>query len=218
MQEKRIRNLRQQRRVPLVMGALVCVLLAAEMLAWRTVQGSVLAGIAVAVNLANVCRLSRRIASAERDLERDLRRPDYALIAEIEREVYGEAFHHDGAPEPSLYDRTRTSVLREQVPGMSMAELAEAIRKARASRQRESPPSVPDLLAPPVAVPQVIVLPPLDPLPQFWLKPGTTTAPPGCLCRWETRRDGYLVINAPSYHGNALPRPLRCPLQGHDPA
>lgn len=32
-------------------------------------------------------------------IERNRPRPDYRLIAELERDIYGEAFEHDGAPE-----------------------------------------------------------------------------------------------------------------------
>jgi len=42
---------------------------------------------------AAITRAAARLRVASRP------RPDYALIAAMEREVYGEAFRHDGAPE-----------------------------------------------------------------------------------------------------------------------
>lgn len=38
------------------------------------------------------------------------RKPDYALIASMEREVYGEAFRHDGAPETRAQRRERSDL------------------------------------------------------------------------------------------------------------
>lgn len=47
-------------------------------------------------------------------LESVARKPDYSLIASMEREVYGEAFHHDGAPAVSAWGRVaRTPAERD---------------------------------------------------------------------------------------------------------
>lgn len=54
-----------------------------------------LAGANVFCFLVNVKVTSQRRAQV---IEASRPRPDYALIARMEREVYGEAFRHDGAP------------------------------------------------------------------------------------------------------------------------
>jgi hypothetical protein len=50
------------------------------------------------------------ILRADRQAREPSRKPDYALIAAMEREVYGETFHHDGAPETGGGFRTEGDV------------------------------------------------------------------------------------------------------------
>lgn len=58
------------------------------------------AALNVACLFYNVARIQQRNAAALVTA----RRPDYALIASIEREVYGEAFHHGGSPVADAVD------------------------------------------------------------------------------------------------------------------
>jgi hypothetical protein len=62
-------------------------------------------------NLAIAAFALMMVAWTTRQLRADrralARKPDYALIAAMEREVYGEAFRHDGAPEGSEGTGTR---------------------------------------------------------------------------------------------------------------
>jgi hypothetical protein len=54
--------------------------------------------VASAVCLALVMRYQTVVIRRAERVNRP--RPDYAAIARMEREIYGEAFNHDGAPEP----------------------------------------------------------------------------------------------------------------------
>lgn len=57
-------------------------------------------GIALCVLLIPVGLVALVQGSLERARKRERPRPDYAAIAAMEREVYGEAFEHEGAPKP----------------------------------------------------------------------------------------------------------------------
>jgi hypothetical protein len=68
-----------------------------EMLRGRAAYALIPAVCAVLIALA-MCWLTKRIHQREY-LDRD--RPDYAAIARMEREVWDEAFEHEGAPAPA---------------------------------------------------------------------------------------------------------------------
>jgi hypothetical protein len=55
------------------------------------------AAFAAAVSLSNLVGVQARLAALGA-VEQSRPRPDYRLIAALERDIYGEAFEHDGAP------------------------------------------------------------------------------------------------------------------------
>jgi hypothetical protein len=93
---ERLRSLYLWRVTNYVVVGLECALLAAEAFLLHNLLGAIGAVFAIGIMLLAVRRNARNIAQTQRSLHR----PDYALIAAIEREVYGETFRHDGAPEP----------------------------------------------------------------------------------------------------------------------
>lgn len=77
-----------------------CLVAVADILAGRGSLAAMMLFLAVvngALFTVNTGIALKRKAEA---IERSRPRPDYAHIARMEREVYGEAFHHDGAPAP----------------------------------------------------------------------------------------------------------------------
>jgi len=75
--------------------------------------GFALMAVIIFMNLARDLRYDRRVNAI-------CRRPDYALIARLERDLFGEIFPCDGAPSAS-------GVIR--VPGVTMAEFGEGMRR-----------------------------------------------------------------------------------------
>ena len=75
-------------------------------------------------------------ARSERDLREHRRpRPDYALIARMEREVYGEAFHHDGAPEQeTVRQRVERQATAREPGAFGTLHQMRRERKAREAR------------------------------------------------------------------------------------
>jgi hypothetical protein len=91
----------------------------------------VLLPVVMACGLVFAIRLNTRTIASLELSERAKRRPDYRHIARIEREIYGEAFHHDGAPEV-------TSVRAQPAAdpwelGAAMAALSDASQRASVS-------------------------------------------------------------------------------------
>jgi hypothetical protein len=170
-------------------------------------------------------RLNRRTI---RNLELQTRPcPDYRRIAVLEREIYGEAFEHDGAPSGARHAGRDGMTMTEF--GERLEEFADAVGQARHKCSCGHPAPVLHYSEatgetfcghceqPRTTQAAAAVAAPRDPLPWFWLPPGTKTAPAGCLCRWEARSDGYLVINSPSYYGRGMfPQQWKCSVPGHD--
>jgi hypothetical protein len=125
-----LRSLRFGRRILLASVALMCALVAAQVLFFYSLIGTVGASCAVAVSLVNVRLSGKRIVKAQKAL----RRPDYSRIATLERDIFGETFHHDGAPETGgiraegQFTVTPNEVRRlDGYPIASSAELAAAM-------------------------------------------------------------------------------------------
>jgi hypothetical protein len=76
---ERLRTLRLARRLSFGLAGLMCGLLAAEVLLFRSLAGVVLAGVALGTSGGQVWRCSRHIGQERREL----RRPDYARINEL---------------------------------------------------------------------------------------------------------------------------------------
>ena len=71
---------------------------AASAQSWQAVSGYAAFGMAIACCAAAIPLDMLRDRGDRRTLDRP--RPDYSLIAAMEREIYGETFKHDGAPLP----------------------------------------------------------------------------------------------------------------------
>jgi len=125
---------------------------------------ALISGIAVLVNTRTI----RRARAVQRRKEALERRPDYAAIARMEREIYGEAFKHDGAPgefvppAPVLFIGTRApagcrppyAISHEEVralrqQGFTTRQIAEqlgvtsqAVGKVIARHPRPGPPHI----------------------------------------------------------------------------
>jgi hypothetical protein len=79
--------------------AAACLLVAAFLFAASGRMGLALFDLTLAVVNAGCFLFHTRRAARQKIANRP--RPDYALIAEMEREIYGETFTHDGAPRAS---------------------------------------------------------------------------------------------------------------------
>ena len=60
-----------------------------------------------------------------------IRRPDYSLIARMEREIYGEAFSHDGAPEVAASTRIARSSCHCGAPALARGSCPDCLRRIR---------------------------------------------------------------------------------------
>jgi hypothetical protein len=97
------------KRVVIAMGAFLAYAIGDAMISatvratgkWEefTAFGALFAALACAIGMIG-CMAWLTFVSERKPV--DPPRPDYALIASMEREIYGEAFHHDGAPEVAM--------------------------------------------------------------------------------------------------------------------
>ena len=71
--------------------------------------GMILGAVCVAVLAVAVCVQTRTIRRRE---YLDRPRPDYAAIARMEREIYGETFKHEGAGQPARRETVRETTAR----------------------------------------------------------------------------------------------------------
>lgn len=113
------------------------------LLTLNAVSGNILAVVnaaAVAILVAAVYVNTRTI---HRIQERDRPRPDYAAIARMERDIYGETFGHEGAPDaPQPKPRRQTQAQMFEDDRRAMRELAAESRAERALEYRAQSGSV----------------------------------------------------------------------------
>lgn len=140
-QPERLRSLYLWRVTNYVVLAWQCALLGAEVFLFRNALGVIPVIAAIVIMLWAVRRNARRIASARRDL----RRPDYSRIAAMEREIYGRAFSHDGAPVMiTERDEETRAALYGPVPTLAdrLTPAEYAARRRRQLCERHSPARV----------------------------------------------------------------------------
>jgi hypothetical protein len=99
-------------RVFNVVAALYCTALAViDLLGGRMVLAAILLVLVVASVASFAVSTKGAARSRARAVEQSRPRPDYRLIAALERDIYGEAFHHDGAPSIASAPCERRSAL-----------------------------------------------------------------------------------------------------------
>ena len=116
----------------------LAIVLGVGLFLWNLLAGNVAVAVVDAACVAGLTVMASIQTSLIHARAAQLRlRPDYAAIARMERDVWGEVFEHAGAPTPLapsiLLERRADRATAEKVlgpvpPGVTMAEFAEGMR------------------------------------------------------------------------------------------